>query len=462
MSIQNKTKIHVWIPDLSEVTGGIQAYSSFLLEALISVVDNVEYEVFVKHDRGNHGGIAPTNGGNHRGIAPTNPLDGGNHGGIAPTHPLDGGNHGGIAPTHPLDGGNHGGIAPTHPLYIEAVRKSCTLERFSLPPNIQFHCAGGWHPYLRTQAFASQIIGYGLWQRPSLIITSHLHFTLAAYWLKRFTGVPYWAVAHGTEAWNIERQALKTALHYADKILAVSNYTRDRLLNEQNIDPAKISILPNTFDANRFKIAPKPQSLLKRYQLTAEQSIILTVGRLDSTQGYKGYDRILQALPEIRRQIPKVHYMLVGKGSDRPRIEKLITELNIQDCVTLTGFVPDDELGDYYNLSDVFAMPSKGEGFGIVYLEALACGKPTLGGNEDGAIDALCDGELGALVKPDDIDAIAQTLIQILQHTYPNPLIYQPEMLRQKVIDKFGFHHFKETLSDSLAAHFMLNHSQAN
>jgi glycosyltransferase involved in cell wall biosynthesis len=139
---------------------------------------------------------------------------------------------------------------------------------------------------------------------------------------------------------------------------------------------------------------------------------------------------------------------MVGKGSDRPRIEQLINQLNLQDCVTLTGFVPDDELCAHYNLCDVFALPSKSEGFGIVYLEALACGKPTLGGNQDGAIDALCHGELGVLVDPDDVGAITQTLIQILQGTYLHPILYKPGILRQKVIDNFGFERFKKTLAE--------------
>jgi glycosyltransferase involved in cell wall biosynthesis len=112
----------------------------------------------------------------------------------------------------------------------------------------------------------------------------------------------------------------------------------------------------------------------------------------------------------------------------------------------LTGFIPDEELTAHYQLCDVFAMPSKKEGFGIVYLEALACGKPTLGGNQDGALDALCRGELGALVDPDDVQAIAHTLVEILQGTYPNPLIYQPEQLRQRVIDIYGFERFKRTV----------------
>lgn len=324
---------------------------------------------------------------------------------------------------------------------------TCCLSNVAFRNNTRFHFAGKWHIKLRTLAFAIQLLGHGLWQRPSLIISSHLNFTVVAYLLKRLFGIPYWAVAHGVDAWNITNTTLKTALSHADRILAVSSYTRDRLLNEQNLDARKIKILPNTFDASRFQIASKPKYLLERYGLKAEQPVILTVARLDSADGYKGYDKIIQALPKIRHHLSDVHYIIGGKGDDRSRIEQLITELGLQDCVTLAGFIPDSELCDYYNLCDVFAMPSKGEGFGIVYLEALACGKPVLGGNQDGAIDALCYGELGVLVNPDDVEAITQSLIQILKGTYPHPILYQPQIIRQKVIDTFGFEQFKQTLA---------------
>jgi glycosyltransferase involved in cell wall biosynthesis len=330
----------------------------------------------------------------------------------------------------------------------------CKPTNYSFLTNMQFYFAGSWPLAFRTLAFTIQLLGYGLWQRPNLVITTHLNFTVAAYWLKRITGIPYWTVAHGIEAWNIDRTALQKALQYADKILAVSTYTRDRLLKEQNIDPTKISLLPNTFDANRFQIAPKPQHLLNRYGLSVEQPIILTVARLDGSERYKGYDQVIQSLPEICRHIPNIHYILVGKGCDRPRIEKLIAQLQLQDYVTLAGFVPEEELCAYYNLCDIFAMPSKREGFGIVYLEALSCGKPTLGGNQDGAIDALCNGKLGALIDPDDIGSISKTIIQILQGNYPNPLLYQPEALRENVIDIYGFAHFQKTLYNYLEEFF--------
>jgi glycosyltransferase involved in cell wall biosynthesis len=355
-----------------------------------------------------------------------------------------------------------GGIQVYSTYFLDAIRAVCpntqhrvflkhdiTSQIPAIPTsNLTYLASGETSPRLRTLAFVIQLIKTSFRQPPHLIISTHLNFVLAAWWLKKLKNIPYWTVAHGIEAWNIKNSLLKIALKDADLILAVSHYTRDRLLAEQQLEPNKVVVLSNTFDSNRFKIDCKPQYLLDKYKLTAQQPMMMTVARLAADEGYKGYDRILTALPTIRKSIPDVHYLIVGKGNDRDRIQQLIAQFNLQDCVTLTGFVSEEQLCDYYNLCDVFAMPSKCEGFGIVYLEALACGKPCLGGDRDGAIDALCHGELGALVNPDDINQIAQTLIQILQGTYPNPLMYQPELLRAKVIDTYGFDRFKQTLAN--------------
>lgn len=323
-------------------------------------------------------------------------------------------------------------------------------EKLSTLKNTHFHFAGKWPMKVRTAIFASQILGSGILQHPDLIISTHLNFTVAADYLKRLTGIPFWTIAHGIEAWNIQNPALQKALHHADKILCVSNYTRDRLIREQHLNPDKLSLLPNTFDSNQFTISNKPSYLLERYKLKSEQPIILTVNRLVSQESYRGYDKIIEILPQIRQVIPNVHYIIAGKGDDRPRLEKSIIQRQLQDCVTLAGFVPDSELCDHYNLCDVFAMPSKLEGFGIVFLEALACGKPVLAGNQDGATDALYGGELGALVNPDDTTEIAQTLVQILQRTHPLSLIYKPEALRKRVVEIYGFEQFKARLNQSI------------
>ena len=311
----------------------------------------------------------------------------------------------------------------------------------------RFHYFGDLPKLLQPILFATKIIILAIFQHPVIVISTHVNYAIVCYILKFFTGTPYWVVAHGLEVWDIENKATKFALEKADKIISVSNYTRQRLLQDTNIDSEKIVVLPNTFDASKFPINSKPTYLLKRYNLTHEQPIILTVTRLGSTAKYKGYDQILHALVKVRSHLPNVHFILAGKGDDIPRIKTLVTNLNLQDCVTIAGFVPDKELCDHYNLCDVFALPSKGEGFVIVFLEALACGKPVLAGNQDGSIDPLADGKLGCLVDPDNVEEIADNLIRILQGDCSNPVIYQPEYLQQKTIEAFDFSQFRASLA---------------
>jgi glycosyltransferase involved in cell wall biosynthesis len=214
------------------------------------------------------------------------------------------------------------------------------------------------------------------------------------------------------------------------------------MLAELRLRPGRVAILPNTFDAEYFSPAAKPRYLLKRFGLKPNQPIILTVARLASNERYKGYDQVLCALPAIRRAIPSVHYIIGGRGPDRSRVEALVRRLNLMDTVTLAGYVPDHELCDFYNLCDVFAMPSKREGFGIVFLEALACGKPVLAGNRDGSVDALLDGEFGVLVNPDNVAEIAGSLTAILAGKHPLAILHEPEKLRAKVIATYGYEQF--------------------
>jgi len=321
-------------------------------------------------------------------------------------------------------------------------------ENIKFDKQTKLRFAGRWKStFLHTPLFVAQLLFSAIKDSPDLIICGHINFSPLAAKISRLLKIPYWLIVHGIDAWNVEDSSKIDGLKSAQKIISVSDYTRNRIITEQNISHELISLLPVTFDDDQFIVKPKPQYLLNRHQLHPDQPIILTVSRLAGGDRYKGYDQIIQALPAIRLQIPNVCYLLVGKGDDRDRIEAMVDDMDVRDCVILTGFVPDYELADYYNLCDVFAMPSKGEGFGIVYLEALACGKPTIGGNQDGAIDALCNGDLGVLVNPDSINEIGETIVQILMKKHPLSILYKPEILRQKVIEKYGFEQFKQNLS---------------
>lgn len=311
---------------------------------------------------------------------------------------------------------------------------------------------GHWPIKLRAPRFALECLRHVWRERPNLIVSTHPHFGPIAQIAQFSFGTPYILVAHGVDAWQINNMAQLRALQKANLVLAVSRYTRDCLVNEAGLDADRVKILPNTYDPDRFTIAPKPPRLLQKYGLDPQTPVILTVCRFDETERYKGYDQIIKALPEIRQEAPNTRYILVGKGTDRPRIEKLIAEVGVSEAVVFAGYVSDDELTEYYNLCDIFAMPSQGEGFGIVYLEALACGKPVLAGNKDGSRDALADGALGLLVDPESTTEIAAQIASVLRREHTHPLLFNPKLLRQRVIELFGFEAFKHTVADLLGA----------
>jgi len=319
-----------------------------------------------------------------------------------------------------------------------------------LPQGITARCAGDWPGVTRTFAFVGQIVPASVREMPDLIICGHMNFALAAHWVHRWKGIPYWIIAHGIEAWDLRRPGMRAAVRGSEKILAVSRFTRDRLIEQLGLPPDRIALLPNTFDERGLNPSPKPEYLLRRYGISAQQSVILTVARLSSPERYKGYDKIIEAMPAILERVPRAHYIIVGKGDDRGRVERRIRHIGIEDHVSLAGFVPEAELRDHYNLCDVFAMPSKGEGFGIVFLEALACGKPVIAGNQDGSRDALCDGELGALIDPDDLNQISKTIADILLQKYEHPLLYRPGALREAVMARYGYPRFEAHLREHI------------
>ena len=275
-----------------------------------------------------------------------------------------------------------------------------------------FRGFGWWAPRLRTVAFASQLFQQAARERPDFIITTHVNFAPVAHQVQKIFGIPFLAVGHGIEVWEIPKRSVRNALRSATCLAAVSDFSRKRMAAALNISLDRIALLPDTFDAEKFVPGPKPHFLLKRYGLRPDQPVILTISRLSEAEHYKGYDQILRALSAIRQRFPDVRYVLGGRGGDRSRIESMIRERRLESNVTLAGFVPDYELCSHYNLCDLFAMPSKGEGFGIVFLEALACGKPVIAGNKDGSVEAVLNGELGALVDPDNVAEIANAIIE--------------------------------------------------
>jgi phosphatidylinositol alpha-1,6-mannosyltransferase len=288
-----------------------------------------------------------------------------------------------------------------------------------------------------------------------VVILSHVHLLSIAYLIKRFRPkTKVYLIAHGIEIWKKFPETKLKALKRLDKILCVSQFTADKISKIHGIPDHKLGILNNCLDP--FYYFPddfsKPKSLLSRYNLTENHAILISLSRLSSSEKYKGYDNTIAILPELVKKHPNVMYLLAGKydEEEKIRIDNLIKKYKIADHIRLIGFVDEAEITDHFLLSDIFVMPSKKEGFGIVFIEAMASGLCAVAGNKDGSVDALKNGELGELIDPDNMEDIKQALANMLA----NPLSHEEKIqLQKKVLTYFSYEHYKNAIRNLILQH---------
>jgi glycosyltransferase involved in cell wall biosynthesis len=285
-----------------------------------------------------------------------------------------------------------------------------------------------------------------------VFILGHINLALAGLGVKRFfAGKKLLLITHGIEVWSKMKGIKATCLKEADMILAVSNFTKNKLVDVQGAEARKIKIFHNTIDPY-FKYPTcfkKPGYLLDRYGIKDEDSVVFTLSRLSFTEKYKGYDQVIELLPALKKNNPNLRYILAGKADDQEleRVNEMIDSNILSESINLPGFIKDEEVIDHYLLSDVFVMPSRKEGFGIVFIEAMACGLPVIAGNIDGSVDALKQGELGTLVNP---CSKAEIFEGIQQQLNVGRSQISGECLQRKVKDAFGFEVYKERLGKIL------------
>jgi len=258
---------------------------------------------------------------------------------------------------------------------------------------------------------------------------------VAGGWLVRvchgLLGLRTIVYVHGEEvniidSYDASRSRRRGTLARADAVVAVSRFTRDCLVSLMGVEPAKITLIPNGVDVSRFAPRPARDDLRQRYGLGGRR-VLLTVGRLSER---KGQDRVIEALPELLKAIPGLTYLLVGDGPLRAVLEARARALGVQESVLFAGSVAPEELVDHYALAEAFIMANRElpsgetEGFGLVFLEANACGVPVVAGRAGGSVDAVTDGVNGLLVDGADPAAIAAAVMRI----------FQDEALRQQLV----------------------------
>jgi phosphatidylinositol alpha-1,6-mannosyltransferase len=204
----------------------------------------------------------------------------------------------------------------------------------------------------------------------------------------------------------------RRALSSADGCVAVSRFTRDTLIESFDVQPAKIELISNGVDLGRFRNRKRRPDLVRRYGLEGKR-VLLTVGRLYAR---KGVDRVIESLPRVFETVGDLLYVVVGDGPYLPVLEELARRLGVADRVVFVGAVTDAELVDYYALADAFIMANREmpdgdtEGFGLVFLEANACGVPVIAGRAGGSVDAVTHELNGLVTDGDDPAAIAAAI----------------------------------------------------
>lgn len=246
-----------------------------------------------------------------------------------------------------------------------------------------------------------------------LVLCGHVNLLPVAVVAAKRSGAPLVLMVYGIDVWTKPSAVTPVALSFVDAVWSISALTMNRMQEWARLPAKTFSLLPNAIHLDRYGIAP-PSEKLRRQLGIVDRKVMLTLARLDGFERYKGVDECLEVLPRLSRDVPSINYIVVGEGADRTRLEKKARDLNVSDRVVFTGYVNEREKAEYYRLADVFVMPGRGEGFGFVFLEALACGIPVVGSLLDGSREALRDGMLGELVDPRDLDEVKDAILRAL------------------------------------------------
>jgi glycosyltransferase involved in cell wall biosynthesis len=249
----------------------------------------------------------------------------------------------------------------------------------------------------------------------------------------------YSLITHGIEVWEKIGIITRLLIKYVDEFISVSEFTKNELAKNYCVNEEKIVVLKNSlspeFTIPHNFIAPK--YLVDRYNIN-DRKVVFLLSRISKNDRYKGYLNVIEAISKIKSDIPNILFIIGGKTEETELtvIKRKLVKLNLEDYVKIIGYVEENEVIDHYLIANVFAMPSKKEGFGIGFIEAAAAGISVIAGNEDGSKEALLNGELGRLINPDDITQLALEIKNAILNGVDK------KELQNKVFENYSFNVF--------------------
>jgi phosphatidyl-myo-inositol dimannoside synthase len=283
--------------------------------------------------------------------------------------------------------------------------------------------------------------------RPNHIFCSHINFSpllLMPYILSRTS---FSIIFYGIDALEIKNFFHKMIIKLSKKIVVISDYTKSIVLKQFPFVESKLFLLKSSVNPDNFVLYPSKSKLKKKFNLEKKE-VILTLSRL-ATHEDKGQHRVLYSLEKVLAVYPNARYIIAGPGEDERVDEFLINNPHISNHVIRLNSVSEQEKNVLYGMCDAFILPSKTEGFGIVFIEALACGAVVIAPNNYGCPEALDNGRLGIVVDPDDISKISEAIISAINRA-KNMSLSDRLLLRNKTIKKFGKSKWNKDVSQFL------------
>ncbi len=324
-------------------------------------------------------------------------------------------------------------LGPSENSFEEEFMVDETFGGFGIMPETAFLSAG-----LRT----------ALREHPQVIWSSHVRFVLNGLFARRLANARLAVNVYGEEAWSGRLLPLqKRILPRAEMVVSDCEFTADFVASDYNIDRSRISVVWDCVDLDRFEPRPRSAAMLREFGLPdgSGTRYVMTLGRIEARSRYKGYDRLLDAVAAMGNR-PEVALIYAGSGDDVDRLRRRADELGLRGRVFFLGSIPESRLCEAYNLCDVFVLvsdrgPGRGEGIPLTPLEAAACGKPIIVGDEDGSREAVVDGINGFCVSPRDPHALRKSLEAILSDD--NLRMRMGCAARARIVSEFSYPIFR-------------------
>jgi phosphatidylinositol alpha-1,6-mannosyltransferase len=272
--------------------------------------------------------------------------------------------------------------------------------------------------------------------RSDRIVCGHIAQLPVAWAVSRLVSrKTYYLIAHGIEVWRPFTFLERRALSGARLVLCVSEFTRSRLLEQCRLPRERTAILPNALDPRLEPASP--------VSAADGPPVILSVSRLSIADSYKGIEHLIAAMPAVRAEIPDARLRIVGRGDGMAGLQALARNLSMAEAVEFVGYVSDSDLHLELTRCRMFALPSQKEGFGLVYLEAMAHGRPSLGARSGGVPEVITP-DTGVLVDYGDVPGIAAATVAALRRDWPiGPLLERARF--------FSYLRFKERFASLLS-----------